>query len=419
MLLVRETIAYLQTLFTSRSMIPFSPPRIDQKTIDEVIDTLKSGWITTGPKTKRFEKRLDEYTGARRTFCCNANTNGMELFLRWLGIGPGDEVIVPAYTYCATANVVVHVGAKPVLVDIREDFTIDPEAVDRAVTSNTKAIIPVDLGGLPADYTALHTVIEKHRSKYRPATEAQQMLGRIALVADAAHSIGARFQGKMLGSQADAMVFSFHAVKNLTTAEGGAVCMNLPAPIDHDSVYHWLNTRSLHGQSKDALAKTQVNAWEYDVLDAGWKCNMTDLQAAIGLVELDRYEQETLPRRRAIMERYQESFQSMQWAITPVIRDGARETSYHLYLLRIRGAGRSQRDLIIQKIFEKGVSVNVHYKPLPLLSAYASRGYLMDDYPVAKAHWECEISLPVYYDLSDEQVDMVVQAVSESVNEVM
>lgn len=400
-------------------MIPFSPPRIDQRTIDEVADTLRSGWITTGPKTKRFELELQRYTGAHKVFCCNANTNGMELFLRWLGIGPGDEVIVPAYTYCATANVVVHLGATPIMVDVREDFTIDPACVSKAISGRTKAIMPVDLGGLPADYTALKKVVEEQAQVYEPANPIQLKLGRIALVVDAAHSIGARYGGEALGSQVDALVFSFHAVKNLTTAEGGAVCLNLPEGFDHNEIYQWLNTRSLHGQSKDALAKTQVNGWEYDVVDSGWKCNMTDLQAAIGLVELERYDEETLPRRKHIVELYHTGFGEASWAVRPVFKDEQRESSYHLYLLRIKGATRKQRDRIIQGIFDRGVSVNVHYKPLPLLTAYASKGYRMEDYPVAQAHWEQEISLPVYYDLSDAQVQTVIQAVSASVEEVM
>lgn len=400
-------------------MIPFSPPRIDQRTIDEVADTLRSGWITTGPKTKKFEHKLAEYTGATRVFCCNANTNGMELFLRWLGIGPGDEVIVPAYTYCATANVVVHLGATPVMVDVRQDFIIDPDKVSQAITERTKAIMPVDLGGLPADYRALKSVIETHRPAFKPSSEVQQTFGRIALVADAAHSIGASYDGEPLGSQADAQVFSFHAVKNLTTAEGGAICFNLPDGFDHEEVYRWLNTRSLHGQSKDALAKTQVNGWEYDVVDSGWKCNMTDIQAAIGLVELERYDAETLPRRRRIVEGYHQGFEFKDWAITPTLKDEMRETSYHLYPLRIAGVTREQRDRIIQGIFDRGVSVNVHYKPLPLLTAFASKGYKIDDYPVTKSLWEQEISLPVYFDLNDEQVQMVIDAVSAAVEEVM
>lgn len=400
-------------------MIPFSPPRIDQKIIDEVVDTLKSGWITTGPKTKLFEQKLREYTGAKGVFCCNANTNGMELFLRYLGIGPGDEVIVPAYTYCATANVVVHLGATPVMVDVLDDFTIDPKAVERAITDKTKAIMPVDIGGLPAKYDALWTIVHLKRPLFNPRGEAQQKLGRIAVVVDAAHSIGARIKSERLGRQADAFVYSFHAVKNLTTAEGGAVCYSLPDNFDTTEIYTWLNTRSLHGQSKDALAKTQIGAWEYDVVDAGWKCNMTDIQAAIGLVELARYEADTLPKRKQIAELYQSSFKEYAWAVVPVLKDLERESSYHLYMLRIKGVSKQQRDKIIDGIFSRGVSVNVHYKPLPLLTAYIDRGYELKDYPKTQQLWEQEISLPIFYDLTTTQLKAVVKAVSESVNEII
>jgi dTDP-4-amino-4,6-dideoxygalactose transaminase len=400
-------------------MIPFSPPRIDQKIIDEVVDTLKSGWITTGPKTKLFERKLMDYSGAKGVFCCNANTNGMELFLRYLGIGPGDEVIVPAYTYCATANVVIHLGATPIMVDVLDDFTIDPKQVKQAISERTKAIMPVDIGGLPANYEALWDVILASKSLFKPNGDAQGKLGRIALVADAAHSIGARVKGELLGRQADAFVYSFHAVKNLTTAEGGAVCFSLPDSFDSSEIYAWLNTRSLHGQSKDALAKTQIGAWEYDVVDAGWKCNMTDLQAAIGLVELERYEQDTLPKRKSIADYYQNYFQIQPWALTPILKDQVRESSYHLYLLRIKGVSRMQRDQIIDRIFAKGVSVNVHYKPLPLLQAYTSRGYEIDDYPITKGLWEQEISLPIFYDMTDGQMKTVVDAVTSSVLEVI
>lgn len=396
-------------------MIPFSPPRIDQKIIDEVTSALTSGWITTGPKTKLFEKKLEAYTQAKRVFCCNANTNGLELFMRWLGVGPGDEVIIPAYTYCATANVVVHLGATPVMVDVREDFTIDPEKVETAITSKTKAIVPVDLGGLPADYPALWSIVNRNKEQFVPKSDAQTMLGRIALVTDAAHSVGALINGQHLGNQADAMVFSFHAVKNLTTAEGGAVCMNLPATIDCDEVYTWLNTRSLHGQSKDALAKTQIGGWEYDVVDAGWKCNMTDIQAAIGLVELDRYDSDTIIKRKHVAETYQRAFSKCEWAVCPLLEDENRTTSYHLYLLRIKDINRENRDAIIKSIFEAGVAVNVHYKPLPLMTAYKSRGFEMDDYPISKAHWESEISLPIFYDITEEQIQKVIDVVKSAV----
>jgi len=300
-----------------------------------------------------------------------------------------------------------------------DDFTIDPKQVKQAISERTKAIMPVDIGGLPANYEALWDVILASKSLFKPNGDAQGKLGRIALVADAAHSIGARVKGELLGRQADAFVYSFHAVKNLTTAEGGAVCFSLPDSFDSSEIYAWLNTRSLHGQSKDALAKTQIGAWEYDVVDAGWKCNMTDLQAAIGLVELERYEQDTLPKRKSIADYYQNYFQIQPWALTPILKDQVRESSYHLYLLRIKGVSRMQRDQIIDRIFAKGVSVNVHYKPLPLLQAYTSRGYEIDDYPITKGLWEQEISLPIFYDMTDGQMKTVVDAVTSSVLEVI
>lgn len=399
-------------------MIPFSPPRIDQASIDAVNEVLRSGWITTGPKTKEFERQLALYTKAKRVFCCNANTNGLELSLRWLGVGPGDEVIVPAYTYCATANVVVHLGATPVMVDVLEDFTIDPDAVAAAITPKTKAILPVDLAGLPAHYTELWAVINSQKALFEGRTDVQRKLGRIALISDSAHGIGAEYKSEILGTQADMMVFSFHAVKNLTTAEGGGVCINLPDGFDAEEIYTWFTTRSLHGQSRDALAKTQGGSWEYDVLESGWKCNMTDLQAAIGLVELERYSSETLPRRKQIASAYHEAFKSNEHVEVPVLTDETRETSYHVYPLRIKCEGRELRDKVIDGIMSKGVSVNVHYKPLPLLTAFSSN-YSIDDYPRTKKMWEQEISLPIYYDLSDSDLQKVISAVVETLDELM
>lgn len=400
-------------------MIPFSLPRVDQKIIDEVTDTLKSGWITTGPKTKRFEKELMAYTNSPKVFCCNSATNGLELLLRWLGIGPGDEVIVPAYTYCATANVILHVGATPVMVDVLDDFTIDPDKVEAAITGKTKLIVPVDLGGYPADYHRLWEIVNTYKKQFKPSSEVQEKLGRIALISDSAHSIGALVDGKPIGTQADAMVFSFHAVKNLTTAEGGAIGLNLPKHFDVDEAYNWLNTRSLHGQSKDALAKSQKHSWEYDVETAGWKCNMTDIQAAMGLVELSRYKEDTIARRREIVELYDDLLAKREWAILPTVKSDNRESSYHLFLLRVKGASLAQRNKIIEKIFDQDISVNVHYKPLPLLTVYKNLGYEMDDYPVSKRLWENEISLPIYYDLSNDQVRQVVAALEKAVEEVL
>lgn len=403
-------------------MIPFSPPRIDQKTIDEVTDTLKSGWITTGPKTKRFEKELAGYTGARRMLCVSSATAGLELMLRWFGVGPGDEVILPVYTYCATANVVVHCGATPVFVDVRaDDFNMDVEAVFEAITERTKVIMPVDFAGMPCDYNAINKLVNTPAIKkmFRPSNVQQTKLGRILVLADAAHSVGGRYRGKMTGSLTDLSVFSFHAVKNLTTAEGGGIALNLPESFDAEELYQYLNIISLHGQSKDALAKTQKGGWRYDVIYSGFKANMTDIQAAIGLVELERYESETLPRRRAIAEAYDKAFAKKDWAQPPLWEDGQRTSSYHLYPLRIMGITEVQRDAIIDGIFAREVAVNVHFQPLPLLSQYKGMGYKMDDYPVAWDNYSREISLPVYYDLDDKQVQMVVDALCQSVEKVL
>jgi dTDP-4-amino-4,6-dideoxygalactose transaminase len=401
-------------------IIPFSPPRIDQKVIDEVTNALQSGWITTGPRTKLFEKKIAEYSNVSNVLAVNSWTAGAELLLYWYGIKEGDEVIVPVYTYCATANIVRHRGAKVIMVDVTSDFGIDISKIERHITSRTKAVIPVDVGGLPIDYAALNQLLQNQNVKelFVPESENQQKLGRILVLSDAAHSFGAVYHNEKVGAQADFTVFSFHAVKNLTTAEGGAICINLPPPFNNKEVYDRLNTLSLHGQDKDALAKSQKGNWEYDVIDAGFKCNMTDILASIGLVEFDRYETETLPKRKTIFEKYTAAFEKYDWAITPVYADESRETSYHLYLLRIKGVTLEERNSIIQEIFNLDVSVNVHYKPLPLLSYYKSLEYDIDDYPMAKKIWETEISLPVFYQITEEQINRVIEVVATSVHKV-
>ncbi len=402
-------------------MIPFSPPRIDDKVIAEVTAALNSGWITTGPRTKQFEKNITAYCGCKTTVAVNSWTMGMQVLLNWWGIGEGDEVIIPAYTYCASANVVVHSGAKPVMVDLNEeDFNMNVNAVRKAITPRTKAIMAVDIGGFPADYSALMDLINKEEIKglFNATNDMQAQLGRILLLSDSAHSFGALYNGKRSGALADISSFSFHAVKNLTTAEGGALCFSLPDEFDHDAIYAEMCTKILHGQNKDALAKTQKGNWKYDVLEPGFKCNMTDIQAAIGLVELDRY-QENLERRSSIFHQYLNAFKNEEWAINPLFETDSKTSSYHLYLLRINGASEEQRDTIIQEIFEQDVSVNVHFQPLPLLTAYKKRGYKMEDYPEAYNKYANEISLPVYFDLSDEQVKLVIDSVKNAVNKVL
>jgi dTDP-4-amino-4,6-dideoxygalactose transaminase len=402
-------------------MIPFAPPRIDQAIIDEVVAALKSGWITTGPRTKEFEKRLTAYCGNKSTLCLNSATAGLEIMLRWYGVGEGDEVILPAYTYSATANVVVHCGARPVLVDIGSDFNINVANIKAAVTAKTKVIMPVDFAGLPCDYDAVLNVVNDPAVKklFVSATPVQAQLGRILVLSDAAHSVGANYKSKKTGALTDVSVFSFHAVKNLTTAEGGAIALNLPEPFDNDEVYKFLCVYTLHGQNKDALAKMQKGNWKYDIIEAGYKCNMTDLCAAIGLVELARYDNDMLVKRKHICDTYLNYFKKFDWAELPVLKDATRETSYHLFPLRIKGITESMRDEIMKRIFDKDVSVNVHFIPLPMLSYYKNMGFNISDYPVAYDTFAREITLPVFYDLTDEQLKLVCSAVEEAISSVL
>jgi dTDP-4-amino-4,6-dideoxygalactose transaminase len=401
-----------------KKSIPFSPPRIDEKIKQAVHDVLESGWITTGPRTKEFEKKIAEYCGVPHCVAVNSWTAGMEVVLRWMGIQAGDEVIIPAYTYCASANVVIHCGAKPVMVDTNpDDFNISLEAIKKAITPNTKAIMGVDIAGLPCDYDAIYDIVNANdvRAQFTPKNDFEQKLGRIAVLSDAAHSFGANYKSKKSGALADITVFSFHAVKNLTTAEGGAICLNLPKPFDTEEIYKELCIKILHGQSKDALAKSQLGNWRYDVVEPGFKCNMTDIQAAIGLIELSRYDSENLPRRREIFESYQNAFAKESWAILPIYKTEDAESSYHLFMLRVANCTEAQRDAIMQRIFETGVSVNVHFQPLPLLSAYKNLGYKIEGFPTAFSNYANEISLPVYYDLSEDDVNRIIEAVIEAV----
>jgi dTDP-4-amino-4,6-dideoxygalactose transaminase len=402
-------------------MIPFSPPRIDQKILDAVSETLKSGWITTGPRTRLFERKLTEYAGHAATLCVNSATSGLELILRWFGVGEGDEVIVPAYTYAATANVVFHCGAKVVFVDSGTDFNLTVENIEKAITEKTRVIIPVDIAGWPCEYDEINALVDRPeiRGRFKPRTAVQEQLGRILVLSDAAHSVGAWFKGKRTGSLTDITVYSFHAVKNLTTAEGGAVCMNLPPPIDNQAVCETLRVKSLHGQSKDALAKLQAGNWRYDIVEPGYKYNMTDIQAAIGLAELERYDDDMLVRRKQIFDAYSKGFSVFPWAGIPVYETPEKTSSYHVFLLRIRGITEVQRDEIIGEIFRQEVSVNVHFVPLPLMSFYHQAGYRMEDYPVAYDNYSREITLPVYYDLTDNQVETVIGAVAGSVEKVI
>ena len=368
-----------------------------------------------------LEKKVAEYSGVDTALCLNSASAGLELILRWFGVGEGDEVILPAYTYAATANVVIHCGAIPVFVDVNDDFCINIDEIKKNISSKTKVIMPVDIAGLPCDYDEINTLVIEHKikSQFKSNHPNQEKLGRILVLSDAAHSLGAWYKGKRTGSLTDVTVFSFHAVKNLTTAEGGAICLNLPEGFDHAEVYKELNIKSLHGQNKDALAKTQIGNWRYDIIEAGYKCNMTDIHAAIGLVEIERYDSEMLPKRKQIFDAYFKAFSKYSWAkLTPYELED-KTSSYHVFTLRINGIGESERDAIIQKVFEKAVSVNVHFIPLPMMSFYKALGYRMSDYPQAYDNYKCEISLPVYFDLSDENVETILKAVIDSVEEVL
>jgi len=403
-------------------VIPFSPPRIDQKIIDEVVATLKSGWITTGPKTKLFEKKLSEYNGNKATLCLNSATAGLEVMLRWYGVKEGDEVIIPAYTYSATANVCMHVGAKIVLVDVNpDDFNISVKAIEAAITSKTKVIMPVDFAGFPCDMDEINALVNRAdiKSIFSPSTAEQKMLGRILVLSDSAHSIGAFYKEKHTGALCDVAVFSFHAVKNLTTAEGGAIALNMPAPFDNEEIYKALCIKTLHGQNKDALAKTLKGGWRYDIVEPGYKCNMMDIQAAIGLVELERYDSENLVRRKQIVNQYNAVLSKLSWAQLPVVGTKDKTSSYHLYPLRIKGISETQRDLIIDKISNMEVAVNVHFIPLPLLSFYKGIGFEMGNYPVAFDNYSREITLPLYFNLTDENIKTVLNALIESVESVL
>lgn len=402
--------------------IPFSPPDMTELEIQGAVDAIKSGWITTGPKTKEFERRIADYCHVKKAVCLNSQTACAEMALRLLGIGaenggsPTDEVIVPAYTYTASASVVCHVRAKLVLIDSQPDsFEMDYDAVEAAITENTKAIIPVDLGGIPCDYDRIFYIVEKKKGLFRAANKVQEIIGRIAICADAAHAFGAKWHDKMVGSIADFSSFSFHAVKNLTTAEGGALTWNIPG-IDDEELYHQAQLYSLHGQSKDALAKTQLGAWEYDIVGPWYKCNMTDITAAIGLKQLERYPH-LLKRRKEIIKKYDFICDEIR---VDYIRHVGRNysSSGHLYISRITGCTDMQRREIIIKMAERGVATNVHYKPLPMMTAYKAYGWNINCFPNAYHLFENEVTLPLHTKLSDEEVDYVIKCFKETVNEV-
>lgn len=389
--------------------IPFSPPDITQAEVEEVSKALLSGWITTGPRTKELEKGVAAFCGTSRAVCLNSATACMELTLRLFGIGPGDEVITSAYTYTASASCALHTGAKVVLVDTAKDsWEMDYDRLADAITPRTKAIIPVDLGGMLCDYDRIYRIVEEKKALFTPASDLQRQLGRILVLADGAHSFGAERKGRRAGTFADFTSFSFHAVKNLTTAEGGAVTWRTDLGLDDEEIYKQYMLMSLHGQSKDALAKTKLGAWEYDIVEPLYKCNMTDICAAVGLVQLERYSG-LLEKRYALTRLYNRLLAEAPVICPPHFRE-EEMSSCHLYLARLVGKTLEERNAVIETLAEQGIATNVHYKPLPMLTAYKNLGFDIQDYPNAYAQFSNEITLPLYSTLSEEDVEQVCMA---------
>lgn len=390
-----------------RFNIPFSPPDMTEAEVNEVKEAILSGWITTGPRTKELERQIASYVGTERAVCLNSATACMEMALRLLGIGAGDEVIVPAYTYTASASVIDHVGAKIVFIDSQKDsLEMDYDAVEKAINERTKAIIPVDLAGIPCDYNRIFEIVSRKKTLFDPTTDLQLKIGRIAICTDAAHAFGASIKRKMVGSIADFTSFSFHAVKNFTTAEGGALTWNIPGA-DNEALYHQVQLYSLHGQSKDALEKTHLGAWEYDIVGPWYKCNMTDIMAAIGLAQMKRYPA-LLARRREIIEQYNQAFKPLGVGVLPHYTE-EHLSSGHLYLTRIPDASLEERQAIIVKMAERGIATNVHYKPLPMMTAYKNLGFDIANYPNAYAHFVNEITLPLHTRLTDEEIAYIIE----------
>ena len=396
--------------------ISFSPPDISEAEINEVAATLRSGWITTGPRTKELERKTAAYVGTERAVCLNSQTACAEMALRLMGIGEGDEVITSAYTYTASASVIEHVGAKIVLVDCQENsLEMDYDAMEAAITDKTKAIIPVDIAGIPCDYDRIFAIVERKKHLFKPNNDLQKALGRIAVMADTAHAFGATWHGKPVGSVADFSSFSWHAVKNFTTAEGGALSWRTIDGVDNEDIYKQLQLFSLHGQSKDALAKTQLGAWEYDIVGTWYKCNMTDIMAAIGLAQFERYPA-MLARRKEIIGKYDVALKPLGVKVLPHYTDDY-ESSGHLYLTRVHNITAEQRNEIIIKMAEEGVACNVHYKPLPMHTAYKKLGFDIKDYPNAYKHFANEISLPLHTKLTDEEVEYVIEKYTKVLKE--
>ena len=396
--------------------ITFSPPDITDREIAEVVDTLKSGWITTGPKTKKFEEEIAKYCGVKKSVCLNSATAAMELALRLFDIGEGDEVITSAYTYTASASVIYHCGAKIVLADTKEgEFNIDSKEIERLITPKTKAIIPVDIAGFPADYSEILEVVEKKKDIFNPKKGTyQEKLGRILVLADAAHSFGSGYKGKKIGSVADITSFSFHAIKNLTTAEGGALTWSLPNNFDNEQIYKELMLLALHGQNKDALAKLKAGAWKYDIVMPGYKCNMTDIMASIGLVQLQRYDNEILKKKAELVSYYEKYLGDLDDKIElPIFKNDIKESCKHLYMIRLKNQDEEKRNDVIAKLGENDIATNVHFQPLPLLTAYKNLGFKIEDYPNAYNQYKNEISLPLHDFLSEDDVKYICEYIKK------
>tara|TARA_R110001592_G_scaffold56347_1_gene171890 strand:+ start:36478 stop:37704 length:1227 start_codon:yes stop_codon:yes gene_type:complete len=401
-------------------MIPFSPPYINDNVIKEVVDSLKSGWITTGPKVKELEYEISQLVGLPNVLCVNSWTSGAIMMLRWLGLEKGDEVIIPSYTYCATALAVIHAGGIPVMVDVNDDFNIDVKSVEKAITSKTKAVLSVDFAGFPCDYSEIRELVasEKITKLFKPTSEIQKKLGRILFISDAAHSLGATYKNKGIGHSCDISIFSLHAVKNITTAEGGAIVINMPKPFDNENLYGELRSMTLNCQTKDAFSKSQSGNWKYDITGLGMKINMADVNAAIGLAQIKEYPT-LLARRKSIFKKYSSEFKKFNWAIEPPMLTIEKESSYHLYPLRIKNINEEQRDEIISLISAQQIAVNVHFIPLPLLSYFKELGYSINEHPKAYNNYKAEISLPIYPQLSDESVDLVIKTTIDFCEQVL
>ncbi len=402
--------------------IPFSLPYIDNSVIEEVKSVFtETGWLTSGPKVLDFEKEIVKNTNSNAVVCVNSWTSGAMLVLRWFNIMPGDEVIIPSYTYSATALCVLNIGATPVMVDVGDDFNIDPKNLEPVITEKTKAIIPVDIAGLPCDYDSINSIVNLPRIKKKFVANGnnQKKLGRILVISDAAHSLGGIYKSKIVGSLCDITILSFHSVKNITTGEGGAVCLNLPSVFDFNEEYKSMKILSLNGQSKSAFQKLKPGKWRYDIIAQGLKVNMPDICAAIGLAQIKIYNRILLPERRNIFNSYNKFFDKFDWAITPKVKNDDIESSYHLYMLRIKDFNENQRDEMIQIISKNGISVNVHYIPMPSLTLFKKIGYDINNYPVTYSLYKNEITLPVYNNLSLKSVSLVCLEVEKAYKEVL